>query len=165
MQELRVHYERENNRISKEFCSDLIKELYAPINRRLNNEDYNTFGGYKAFLRDLVRLERAYQSTSNKGPMSDQVLSEFVMSLEGVKMLIRSGVEIISMELERELAAQNRGNYTVLLPWLKESLVGSVSQFTILFGQAVKALGTASNNEDFPTESAGNIAVKSLKNE
>ena len=100
------------------------------------------FGGYKAFLRDLVRLEKAYQSSPNKGPMSDEVLGEFVISLEGVKMLIRSGVEMISMELERELLAQQRGNYTVLLPWLKDSLVGSVSQFTALFGQAVKSIST-----------------------
>jgi hypothetical protein len=140
--ELQVHYERENKRISKEFCSDLIKELYHPINRRLNSEEYNMYGGYKAFLRDLVRLEKAYQSSPNKGPMSDQVLGEFVISLEGVKMLIRSGVEIISMELERELTAQQRANYTVLLPWLKDSLVGSVSQFTTLFGQAVKSMST-----------------------
>jgi hypothetical protein len=140
--ELQVHYERENKRISKEFCSDLIKELYHPINRRLNNEEYNMYGGYKAFLRDLVRLEKAYQSSPNKGPMSDEVLGEFVISLEGVKMLIRSGVEIISMELERELTAQQRANYTVLLPWLKDSLVGSVSQFTTLFGQAVKSMST-----------------------
>ena len=100
------------------------------------------YGGYKAFLRDLVRLEKAYQSSPNKGPMSDEVLGEFVISLEGVKMLIRSGVEIISMELERELTAQQRANYTVLLPWLKDSLVGSVSQFTTLFGQAVKSMST-----------------------
>lgn len=137
---LQIHYERENKQISKEFCSDLIKELYNPINRRLNDEEYNIYGGYKAFLRDLVRLEKAYQSTSHKGPMSDEVLGEFVISLEGVKMLIRSGVELISMELEREILSQQSRKYTVLLPWLKDSLVGSVNQFTTLFGQAVKSV-------------------------
>lgn len=128
MRELRVHYEQENKRKSKEFCSNLLKELYEPINRRLNNEDYNVFGGYKSFLRDLARLDKAYQKTPNKGPMSAEVLCEFVTSLEGVKMLIRSGVEIITGELRRELEAQERG-YTVLIPWLKDSLIGSVGQF------------------------------------
>lgn len=99
-------------------------------------------GGYKAFLRDLVRLEKSYQHTSNKGPMSEEVLGEFIISLEGVKMLIRSGVEIISMELERELDLQRRGNY---MPWLKDSLVGSVSQLTSLFGQAVKSVTLTSS--------------------
>ena len=158
-----MHYESENKRISKEFCSDLIKQLYNPINRRLNNEEYNAYGGYKAFLRDLVRLEKTYQSTQNKGPMSDEVLSEFVMSLEGVKMLIRSGVEMINMELERELDLRKRGNYTVLLPWLKDSLVGSVSQFTTLFGQAVKSISTTSSMEALTTGSSSEEPSKRIK--
>jgi hypothetical protein len=141
--ELQVHYERENKRISKEFCSDLLKELYDSINRRLNNEEYNMYGGYKAFLRDLVRLEKAYQSTPNKGPMSEEVLGEFVISLEGVKMLIRSGVEIISMEIEQRGKYMDKRDNYVLLPWLKDSLVGSVSQFTALFGQAVQSMSTS----------------------
>ncbi|XP_028392274.1 guanylate-binding protein 2-like [Dendronephthya gigantea] len=152
LDELRVHYERENKRISKEFCSDLIKELYDPINRKLNNEDYNIYGGYKAFLRDLVRLEKAYQGTPDRGPMSDEVLGEFVISLEGVKMLIRSGVEMINMELERGL--EQRDKYTVLLPWLKDSLAGSVGQFTTLFGQAVKTISSQSTSEVVAIESS-----------
>lgn len=140
--ELRAFYERENAIISKEFCSNLMKELYDPINRRLNDEDYNVLGGYRVFLRDLARLDKAYQNTQNKGPMSEEVLSEFVTSLEGVKMLIRSGVEILSLEIERELESQ-RSNYAVLIPWLKDSLVGSVGQFTTLFGQAVKSVAPA----------------------
>lgn len=141
--ELRVFYERENKRKSKEFCSNLMKELYEPINRRLNNEDYNVLGGYRVFLRDLSRLDKAYQNTSNKGPMSNEVLSEFVTSLEGVKMLIRGGVEMISLELDRALELQQRNNYTVLIPWLKDSLVGSVGQFTSLFGQALQSVNSS----------------------
>ena len=163
LSELRVHYEGGNKRISKEFCSDLIKELYDPINRRLNNEEYNAYGGYKAFLRDVVRLEKSYQNTQNKGPMSDEVLSEFVMSLEGVKMLIRSGVEMINMELERELDLRKRGNYTVLLPWLKDSLVGSVGQFTTLFGQAVKSISATSSVEALGSGLTGEYS-KRIKN-
>ena len=143
MWELRVFYERENKRKSKEFCSNLMKELYEPINRRLNNEDYNVLGGYRVFLRDLSRLDKAYQNTSNKGPMSNEVLSEFVTSLEGVKMLIRGGVEMISLELDRALELQQRNNYTVLIPWLKDSLVGSVGQFTSLFGQALQSVNSS----------------------
>jgi hypothetical protein len=122
------------------------------------------YGGYKAFLRDLVRLEKAYQSTPNKGPMSDEVLGEFVISLEGVKMLIRSGVEIINMELERRLS-QQRGNYTVLLPWLKDSLVGSVSQFTTLFEQAVKSVSTPASTAALTIESNNTPKKSPFKND
>jgi hypothetical protein len=122
------------------------------------------YGGYKAFLRDLVRLEKAYQSTPNKGPMSDEVLGEFVISLEGVKMLIRSGVEIINMELERRLS-QQRGNYTVLLPWLKDSLVGSVSQFTTLFEQAVKSVSTPASMAALTIESNNTPKKSPFKND
>ena len=66
-----------------------------------------------------------------------------MMSLEGVEMLIRSGVEMINMELKRKLDLRKRENYTVLLP----SLVGSVSQFTTLFGQAVKPISATSSME------------------
>lgn len=146
-----MYYERENKKISKELCSDLIKELYDPINKKLNNEDYDVYGGYKAFLRDLVRLEKAYQSSPNRGPMSDEVLGEFIISLEGVKMLIRSGVEMINLELERGLEQRNK--YTVLIPWLKDSLAGSLGQFRNLFGQAVKTISSQSTPEIAAIES------------
>ena len=118
------------------------------------------YGGYKAFLRDLVRLEKAYQTSPDKGPMCDEVLGEFIISLEGVKMLIRSGVQIISMDLERQLDIQQRGNYAVLLPWLKDSLVGSVSHFTGMFGQAIKSIGTPPTSGALPLQSKNISASK-----
>ena len=115
-----------------------MKELYEPINQRLNNEEYNAVGGYRAFLRDLARLDKTYENTPNKGPMSNDVLYEFVTSLEGVKMLIRTGVEVLSMDYRREMSSQ-QPNLTVMVPWLKDSLIGSLSQVTTLFGQAFRS--------------------------
>ena len=90
-------------------------------------------------------------------------MSEFAMSLEGVKMLIRSGDEIINMELEHELDLRKRENYTVLLPWLKDSLVGSVSQVTTLFGQAVKSISAKSSMEALGSGLTGEESSKRIR--
>ncbi|XP_067308600.1 guanylate-binding protein 1 isoform X2 [Pseudorasbora parva] len=76
-----VHYIgllEENVNASERTCRDLLKNLFSDMNKRLQNGEYSTSGGYELYCRDRDAIVEQYRREPNKGVSAEAMLNEFL---------------------------------------------------------------------------------------
>ncbi|XP_067308596.1 guanylate-binding protein 2-like isoform X2 [Pseudorasbora parva] len=81
MEKIDVYYIgllEENVNASERTCRDLLKNLFSDMNKRLQNGEYSTSGGYELYCRDRDAIVEQYRREPNKGVRAEAVLNEFL---------------------------------------------------------------------------------------
>uniref|UniRef100_A0A673IS64 Guanylate binding protein 1 n=1 Tax=Sinocyclocheilus rhinocerous TaxID=307959 RepID=A0A673IS64_9TELE len=69
---------QENEMASERKCSDLLKNLFSVMNKRLQDGEYSQSGGYELYCRDRDAIVEQYRREPNKGVSAEAVLNEFL---------------------------------------------------------------------------------------
>uniref|UniRef100_A0A8C2J7J6 Guanylate-binding protein 1-like n=1 Tax=Cyprinus carpio TaxID=7962 RepID=A0A8C2J7J6_CYPCA len=72
----------ENQMASEKKCRDLLKNLFADMNKRLQDGEYSQAGGYELYKRDRDAIVEKYRREPNKGVRAEAVLEEFLKERE-----------------------------------------------------------------------------------
>uniref|UniRef100_A0A671K3V6 Guanylate binding protein 1 n=1 Tax=Sinocyclocheilus anshuiensis TaxID=1608454 RepID=A0A671K3V6_9TELE len=72
----------ENQMASERKCRDLLKDLFADMNKRLQDGEYSQSGGYELYKSDRDAIVEQYRREPNKGVRAEAVLEEFLKERE-----------------------------------------------------------------------------------
>uniref|UniRef100_A0A672T9F3 Guanylate-binding protein 1-like n=1 Tax=Sinocyclocheilus grahami TaxID=75366 RepID=A0A672T9F3_SINGR len=72
----------QNQMASERKCRDLLKDLFADMNKWLQDGEYSQSGGYELYKRDRDAIVEQYRREPNKGVRAEAVLEEFLKERE-----------------------------------------------------------------------------------
>ncbi|XP_077303075.1 guanylate-binding protein 1-like [Lithobates pipiens] len=88
--------------LSWEKCEGLIQRLMCDVDQALRENKYHIPGGYKRFLNDKNNIIKRYNQEPNKGVKAQEVLKDFLDSLEEIEHIILKTDQAISAKKQKQ---------------------------------------------------------------
>ncbi|KAM4631868.1 guanylate-binding protein 3-like isoform 1-T1 [Discoglossus pictus] len=123
---------------SRKKCQDLTKRLSGALNKDIQENKYHIAGGHQKFVTDKEKLIDKYIKEPGKGVMAQEVLQEFLKSLEDVEKIILQCDLVISEKYQRPQLT-DRSNFSQLINYVRKYKLEDQSYQRILiqlFGYA-----------------------------
>ncbi|XP_075135350.1 guanylate-binding protein 2-like [Leptodactylus fuscus] len=98
-------YSTKNANASRDFCTKLIQQLSATLERDILAGRYLTSGGYQKFYADIQKIMETYKRKPGKGIMADEVLQTYIHEKEPIAAAIMQGDNTLT-EKERQLQVE-----------------------------------------------------------
>uniref|UniRef100_A0A452T1Q2 Guanylate binding protein 1 n=1 Tax=Ursus maritimus TaxID=29073 RepID=A0A452T1Q2_URSMA len=75
---------KQNLQASTNRCSDLLEDIFGPLEEAVKQGDYSKPGGYHLFIQKMQELKRKYLQEPRKGIQANEVLQEYLKSKESM---------------------------------------------------------------------------------
>ncbi|XP_034355976.1 guanylate-binding protein 2-like [Arvicanthis niloticus] len=75
---------KKNNNLSSARCSDLLEDIFGPLEEKVKQGKFSKPGGYYHFLQMKQELEKKYNQAPGKGLQADVMLKNYFQSKEDV---------------------------------------------------------------------------------
>jgi len=96
---------KQNLQASTDLCSDLLKDIFSPLEEAVKLGVYSKPGGYHLFIQKMQELKRNYLQKPRKGIQAEEVLQEYLKSKESVTDAILQTDQTLT-EKEKEIEVE-----------------------------------------------------------
>ncbi|PIO30797.1 hypothetical protein AB205_0037080 [Aquarana catesbeiana] len=100
-------------------CEGLIQRLMCDVDQALRENKYHIPGGYKRFLKDKNNVIKRYNQEANKGVKAQEVLKDFLDSLEEIEHIILKTDQAISAKKREQPKDINPTDYSQLTKYIQ----------------------------------------------
>ncbi|XP_005357493.1 guanylate-binding protein 1-like [Microtus ochrogaster] len=80
----RESFINKNMDVSSARCSDLLRDIFGPLEEEVKQGTFHKPGGYSLFLQRKQELEKKYDETPGKGLQAEEMLKKYFKSKEDV---------------------------------------------------------------------------------
>ncbi|XP_053551275.1 guanylate-binding protein 3 [Bombina bombina] len=141
-------------------CKDLIRCLSEELTKAIEEKKYHVAGGHKKFVQDKEDLIKKYNMKPQKGVKAEEVLQQFVKSLEDVEMMI---IQCDKAKSEKPKRPRDRSDFNGLAKYICSYRLESKGYHRVLiqlFGFAGHGKSSFVNSCSFviKNEPYGNLA-------
>ncbi|XP_040326823.1 guanylate-binding protein 1 [Herpailurus yagouaroundi] len=96
---------KQNVQASTDRCSDLLKDIFSPLEEAVKQGVYSKPGGYRLLIQKIQDLKTKYLQQPNKGIQAEEVLQEYLKSKESVTDAILQTDQTLT-EKEKEIEVE-----------------------------------------------------------
>ncbi|XP_039072570.1 guanylate-binding protein 1-like [Hyaena hyaena] len=96
---------KRNVQASTDRCSDLLKEIFTPLEDAVKQGVYSKPGGYRLFIQETQELKRKYLQIPNKGIQAEEVLQAYLKTKESMTDAILQTDQTLT-EKEKEIEVE-----------------------------------------------------------
>ncbi|XP_049472793.1 guanylate-binding protein 1-like isoform X2 [Panthera uncia] len=96
---------KQNVQASTDRCSDLLKDIFSPLEEAVKQGVYSKPGGYRLLIQKIQELKTKYLQQPNKGIQAEEVLQEYLKSKESVTDAILQTDQTLT-EKEKEIEVE-----------------------------------------------------------
>ncbi|KAF3819657.1 hypothetical protein GH733_015166 [Mirounga leonina] len=96
---------KQNLQASTDLCSDLLKDIFSPLEEAVKHGIYSKPGGYRLFTQKMQELKRKYLQKPRKGIQAEEVLQEYLKSKESMTDAILQTDQTLT-EKEKEIEVE-----------------------------------------------------------
>ncbi|XP_043431454.1 guanylate-binding protein 1-like isoform X2 [Prionailurus bengalensis] len=96
---------KQNVQASTDRCSDLLKDIFSPLEEAVKQGVYSKPGGYRLLIQKIQELKAKYLQQPNKGIQAEEVLQEYLKSKESVTDAILQTDQTLT-EKEKEIEVE-----------------------------------------------------------
>uniref|UniRef100_A0A7N5JRE4 Guanylate binding protein 1 n=1 Tax=Ailuropoda melanoleuca TaxID=9646 RepID=A0A7N5JRE4_AILME len=96
---------KQNLQASTNHCSDLLEDIFGPLEEAVKQGVYSKPGGYRLFIQKMQELKRKYLQEPRKGIQADEVLQEYLKSKESMTDAILQTDQTLT-EKEKEIEVE-----------------------------------------------------------
>ncbi|XP_052587176.1 guanylate-binding protein 1-like [Peromyscus californicus insignis] len=94
---------KKNMDVSSARCSDLLEEIFGPLEKEVKKGTFSKPGGYYHFLQKKQELEKKYNQAPGKGLQAEEMLKKYVESKNDVaETLLKTDQSLTEKEKEIE---------------------------------------------------------------
>ncbi|VCX41185.1 unnamed protein product, partial [Gulo gulo] len=96
---------KQNQQASTDRCSDLLKDIFSPLEEAVKQGVYSKPRGYRLFIQKMQELKREYLQKPGKGIQAEEVLQEYLKSKESMTDAILQTDQTLT-EKEKEIEVE-----------------------------------------------------------
>uniref|UniRef100_A0A8C0NRJ4 Guanylate binding protein 1 n=2 Tax=Canis lupus familiaris TaxID=9615 RepID=A0A8C0NRJ4_CANLF len=105
LEKKRDEFCKQNLQASTDRCSDLLKEIFGPLEDSVKQGVYSKPGGYRLFIQKTQELKKTYLQKPRKGIQAEEVLQEYLDSKESMTDAILQTDQTLT-EKEKEIEVE-----------------------------------------------------------
>ncbi|XP_059231297.1 guanylate-binding protein 1-like [Mustela nigripes] len=105
LEKKRDDFFKQNRQASTDCCSDLLKDIFSPLEEAVKQGIYSKPGGYRLFIQKMQELKRKYLQKPGKGIQAEEVLQEYLKSKESMTDAILQTDQTLT-EKEKEIEVE-----------------------------------------------------------
>ncbi|XP_044092379.1 guanylate-binding protein 1-like [Neovison vison] len=105
LEKKRDDFFKQNRQASTDRCSDLLKDIFSPLEEAVKQGIYSKPGGYRLFIQKMQELKRKYLQKPGKGIQAEEVLQEYLKSKESMTDAILQTDQTLT-EKEKEIEVE-----------------------------------------------------------
>ncbi|XP_032159168.1 guanylate-binding protein 1-like [Mustela erminea] len=105
LEKKRDDFFKQNQQASTDRCSDLLKDIFSPLEEAVKQGIYSKPGGYRLFIQKMQELKRKYLQKPGKGIQAEEVLQEYLKSKESMTDAILQTDQTLT-EKEKEIEVE-----------------------------------------------------------
>ncbi|KAG8519471.1 Guanylate-binding protein 1, partial [Galemys pyrenaicus] len=110
---------KQNLKVSSDHCSNLLKDIFTPLEEDVKQGIYSKPGGYRLYIQKLQELKKKYFQQPWKGMQAKEILQTYLISMESVTDAILQTDQILTekeydIEMERVKAESAQASAKML---------------------------------------------------
>ncbi|XP_051021935.1 guanylate-binding protein 2-like [Acomys russatus] len=136
---------KKNVDVSSARCSDLLEDIFGPLEEEVKQGTFSTPGGYYLFLQKKQELERKYNQVPGKGVQAEEMLKKYLESkddvaesllqadqslTEAAKQIEVERIKVETAEAANRELAEKQKNYELMMEQKEKSYQEHVKQLT-----------------------------------
>ncbi|XP_022352269.1 guanylate-binding protein 1-like [Enhydra lutris kenyoni] len=105
LEKKRDEFCKQNQQASTDRCSDLLKDIFSPLEEAVKQGVYSKPRGYRLFIQKMQELKTEYLQKPGKGIQAEEVLQEYLKSKESMTDAILQTDQTLT-EKEKEIEVE-----------------------------------------------------------